>query len=84
VIEVDGDTHGGEFEDYDAKRTEALERAGYKVIRFWNNYVLQDTEAGVMQVILEAIRTSALPAAEKARLEAVGYFDPPADGRPST
>jgi very-short-patch-repair endonuclease len=83
VIEVDGDTHGGEFEAYDARRTEAMERAGYRVIRFWNTYVLEDTEGGVTEVILEAIRTSELPAAEKARLEAVGYFDPPADGRPA-
>jgi very-short-patch-repair endonuclease len=83
VIEVDGETHGAEFEAHDATRTEAIERAGYKVIRFWNNYVLGDTEAGVTQVILEAIRTSALPAAEKARLEAGGYFDPPACLHPS-
>jgi len=26
----------------DATRTEVIERAGYRVIRFWNDYVLND------------------------------------------
>src|SRR6202521_6410291 len=45
VIEVDGDTHGSdEAELKDAKRTEEIERAGYRVIRFWNDYVLNETD----------------------------------------
>lgn len=77
VIEVDGDTHSPDNEAYDAKRTESIERAGYRVIRFWNSYVLGDNDGGVTEVILEALRTSALPAEVKQRLEAQGYFDPP-------
>ena len=37
VIEVDGDTHGNdEKQTLDAKRTEYIEKLGYRVIRFWN------------------------------------------------
>ena len=70
VIEVDGDTHGSdEAELKDAKRTEEIERAGYRVIRFWNDYVLNETDGGVVETILEALMNSALSPAEKARLK---------------
>jgi very-short-patch-repair endonuclease len=77
VIEVDGDTHGGDAAAYDAMRTKAMERAGYRVIRFWNSYVRGETRDGVTETILEALRTSALPAAEKERLFAEGLFERP-------
>jgi very-short-patch-repair endonuclease len=48
IVEVDGSQH---FENtYDAVRDGFLNAAGYKVLRFWNNEVLQNTE-GVLQVI---------------------------------
>jgi very-short-patch-repair endonuclease len=40
VVELDGGQHG-ETERYDARRTIALERRGYRVIRFWNNEVMR-------------------------------------------
>jgi very-short-patch-repair endonuclease len=41
VIEVDGDTHANdERQALDAKRTEYVEKLGYRVIRFWNQDVL--------------------------------------------
>src|SRR5450759_5469915 len=41
IIEVDGDTHGDdEAELRDAKRTQEIEGFGYRVIRFWDHYVL--------------------------------------------
>jgi very-short-patch-repair endonuclease len=44
VIEVDGDTHGNdEREALDPKRTEYIEKLGYRVIRFWNLDVLTAT-----------------------------------------
>jgi very-short-patch-repair endonuclease len=43
VIEIDGGQHA-EDADYDRRRTEALEREGYRVIRFWNNDVLSNVE----------------------------------------
>lgn len=40
VIEVDGGGHG-EAQSYDAGRTVFLESQGLRVIRFWNNPVLE-------------------------------------------
>ena len=49
VIEVDGGRHS-ENEEQDIQRSAYLNRMGYRVFRFWNNQVLQETEA-----VLEAI-----------------------------
>ena len=55
VIEIDG---GGHAETRriiaDARRTEFLNRRGYRVLRFWNNEVLTNIE-GVMAVIHDAL-----------------------------
>jgi very-short-patch-repair endonuclease len=51
VVEVDGGQHA---DDGDT-RTRWLAARGYRVIRFWNNDVLANTE-GVLQMILEALR----------------------------
>lgn len=76
VVEVDGDTHGSdEAELKDARRTEEIERAGYRVIRFWNDYVLNDSGGGVVDAILEALMTSALSETKKAWLTT--YFHAP-------
>jgi very-short-patch-repair endonuclease len=48
IIEIDGGQHCEN--NYDLKRTKDLESFGYKVIRFWNNEVLENTE-GVLEVI---------------------------------
>src|SRR5207244_13532843 len=80
VVEIDGETHGDDSQLSDAKRTEVIERAGYRVIRFWNDYVLNDSDGGVADTILEALRKSALPASEKARLVNEGFVPSP---RPS-
>jgi very-short-patch-repair endonuclease len=53
VIEVDGGQHAEEVKR-DAVRTSALEEMGYRVIRFWNNDVLQNID-GVCERIAEAI-----------------------------
>ncbi|MBI4669218.1 MAG: endonuclease domain-containing protein [Elusimicrobia bacterium] len=44
IIEIDGGQHT-ERQNYDQKRTEWLESQGFKVLRFWNNQVLQETDA---------------------------------------
>jgi very-short-patch-repair endonuclease len=51
VVEVDGGQHG---EGRDALRDAALAAAGWRVLRFWNDEVLRNTE-GVLQRIAEAI-----------------------------
>src|SRR3569623_1996877 len=51
IIEVDGDTHGGdEAATKDSQRTARLERQGYHVIRFTNADVM-----GNMESVLAAI-----------------------------
>ncbi len=51
VIEVDGGQH---CEDKDAGRTALIEREGYRLLRFWNNDVL-DHPDGVHSVIATAL-----------------------------
>jgi very-short-patch-repair endonuclease len=44
VVEADGGQHlEGE---YDARRTAWLEARGWRVLRFWNNEILANTEGG--------------------------------------
>lgn len=52
VVEVDGGQHA-QRAAADAARTRWLERAGYRVIRFWNNDALKHTDA-VVQAIADA------------------------------
>jgi very-short-patch-repair endonuclease len=53
VIEVDGETHGSDQrEAMDARRTDEIERAGYRVIRFWNDEIMTNME-GVLETIFE-------------------------------
>lgn len=49
VIEVDGATHA-ETEAYDASRTRFIEAEGYRVLRFWNNDVMENLEGVIRQI----------------------------------
>ena len=53
IVEIDGGQHA-EFLLDDLERTRDLAHRGFRVIRFWNNEVLQRTEA-VLESILEAL-----------------------------
>lgn len=53
IIELDGSQHL-EQQEYDEERTKYLEARGYRVLRFWNNEVLHNTEA-VLQAIWSAL-----------------------------
>lgn len=53
IIELDGSQHL-EKEEYDNERTKYLESLGYKVIRFWNNDVMNNVD-GVILVMLNAM-----------------------------
>ena len=44
IVEVDGGQHQ-ERSAEDKARTEVLENAGFRVLRFWNNEVLRQTDA---------------------------------------
>src|SRR5271169_2215454 len=53
VIELDGGQHADD--PADIRRTAWLEGRGWKVIRFWNNDILTNTN-GVLQDILQALQ----------------------------
>jgi very-short-patch-repair endonuclease len=57
VIELDGGQHAEQAER-DAARTDALEAAGWIVLRFWNHEVLQNVE-GVLIAVIAALDTAA-------------------------
>jgi very-short-patch-repair endonuclease len=55
IIEVDGSQHGSESGmASDAVRTGWLEAEGYRVLRFWNNDVIANTES-VLEAIHDAL-----------------------------
>jgi very-short-patch-repair endonuclease len=55
VIEVDGGQHADN--ETDRRRTRWLEDQGFRVLRFWNNEVLQNT-SGVLDSIMAAIEST--------------------------
>ena len=59
IIELDGGQHASRI-NYDNHRSLFLKQRGFKVIRFWNNDVIENTEG-----VLEAIRLAILETAEK-------------------
>ncbi|GLS44117.1 endonuclease domain-containing protein [Methylobacterium brachythecii] len=55
IIEVDGNQHGFERQTaYDERRTAALERCGYRVLRFSNRDVMREID-GVLATIATAL-----------------------------
>src|SRR5579872_1542460 len=55
IIELDGGQHAkSEAIEYDQKRTVFLTEKGYKVIRFWNDDVLTQTE-NILEIILHEL-----------------------------
>ena len=63
VIEIDGGQHGIDVE-HDERRTRYLEREGFRVVRFWNNEVLENAE-GVCTRILELLDAPHRPGATR-------------------
>jgi very-short-patch-repair endonuclease len=53
IVEVDGGQHARSLEK-DQKRSEYLELRGYRVLRFWDNQVLQETDS-VLEAIMFAV-----------------------------
>jgi very-short-patch-repair endonuclease len=54
IIEADGGQHADNGAD--ARRTAFLESKGYRILRFWNNDILNNVD-GVAQVIADALST---------------------------
>jgi very-short-patch-repair endonuclease len=57
VVEIDGGQHSVER---DAARTHALNNAGFRVIRFWNNEVRENLE-GALTVVLGELNSDPHP-----------------------
>ena len=55
IVEADGGQHADNGADL--RRTEWLEEQGWRVLRFWNNDVLTNTE-GVVETILKELSES--------------------------
>jgi very-short-patch-repair endonuclease len=68
IIEVAGGQHGERAKE-DETRTQELLTAGFRVLRFWNNEVLQEIE-GVKERIWKAVEEE----------EAHPLSDPPLEG----
>lgn len=54
VIEIDGKQHGW-YAEYDAQRTEEIERHGFAVIRFTNDEVMSDLDSILMRTAQAAV-----------------------------
>jgi very-short-patch-repair endonuclease len=61
AIELDGGQHALR-EEADERRSVELARRGYRVIRFWNNEVLENLD-GVLETILGALSSDPPPLA---------------------
>jgi very-short-patch-repair endonuclease len=55
IVELDGSQHL-EQQANDIERTQYLESQGYKVMRFWNNDVMNDID-GVIQAIAHELNS---------------------------
>lgn len=67
MIELDGGQHL-DNQSYDKKRTIWLNAHGFKVLRFWNNDVLQQ-RAAVIEVILLALSPTLSRERERGQIE---------------
>ena len=57
IIELDGGHHAEDASaDYDSRRSDELAAMGFRVLRFWNNDVLNETTA-VLEKILQIAQT---------------------------
>jgi len=72
VIEVDGGQH--QDSSTDRLRDLWLQEQGYRVLRFWNNEVLNELPA-VLERIAEHLSPSPLPLSRKGRGEDLGVDD---------
>ncbi len=75
AIELDGGQHNGDaVREYDSERTRFLNEQGIRVIRFWNNQVLQETDS-VLEALWNALTPTPLPEGEGLWQFAAGTFD---------
>jgi len=59
VIELDGGQHAANATT-DARRTAWLESQGFRVLRFWNNDVIENIEGVYLRIVEEVERSASL------------------------
>jgi lipoate-protein ligase B/very-short-patch-repair endonuclease len=67
IIEIDGESHTSSIQ-YDSQRTDEFNSLGYRVIRFWNNEVMENLD-GVLESISEVLISIPPPSPPKGRGE---------------
>ncbi|MCE9648798.1 MAG: endonuclease domain-containing protein [Parvibaculum sp.] len=55
IVELDGGQHADQIE-YDESRTKFLESRGYRVLRFWNNDALANTDGVIEAILAELVK----------------------------
>ena len=68
IVEADGGQHNES--ERDAKRDRWLESEGYRVLRFWNHDILENTE-----IVLEMIFSTVAPPPVLPENQAIGHKD---------
>jgi len=74
IIEIDGGQHLDQ-RAYDERRTLFLKSCGYRILRFWNNEVLQETDAvleRIQQILLGSPHPNPLPQGEGEQMSEEG------------
>jgi very-short-patch-repair endonuclease len=66
VVEIDGGQHADQ-RSADAKRTAFLESLGFRVVRFWNNEVLSNTDSVLEQILFASRNRPPSPPASGGR-----------------
>lgn len=61
IVEIDGGQHADQT-TYDKQRDQWLGQQGFTILRFWNNEVLQQTEAVLEQIRLATLSPNPSPA----------------------
>jgi very-short-patch-repair endonuclease len=59
IIEIDGGQHA-DRSDYEERRTHCLEANGFRILRLWNNEVMENQE-GAFDKIMTALRAAPAP-----------------------
>jgi adenine-specific DNA-methyltransferase len=83
VIEADGGQHA-EMKDRDDNRTHYLAEQGFRVLRFWNNDILKNTDAVCEQILNELSAVSLSPRERVAEPGEAPHPDPLPQGEGET
>lgn len=59
IIELDGGQHNkGQSKEYDKLRTNTLNSNGFRVLRFWNNEIVNNTDGVLEYIRMEVVNYS--------------------------